>query len=89
MNYNYNIRMNVMNINSIKSFAGIKGRFNLGTKDVYFLEISGVNNSEEMAKQIYEMDYKLGKSKCYFRENNIKEITKDNIICIFNLTLFL
>ena len=47
----YNIRMNVMNINSVKSFAGIKGRFFSNTKDVYFTEISGVDNEEQLIKQ--------------------------------------
>ena len=76
---NYNIRMNVMNINSIKSFAGIKGRFNSGTKDVYFLEVNGVNNTEEMTKQIYDMDYKFENNQGYFRENRIKDVLIDDI----------
>lgn len=76
----YNIRMNVMNINSIKSFAGIKGRFFSNTKDVYFTEISGVDNSEELVKQIYDMDYMFIGKQGYIRVNSLENnISYDDI----------
>ena len=78
--------MNVMNINSVKSFAGIKGRFFSNTKDVYFTEISGVDNEEQLIKQIYDMDYMFMGKKGYIRLNNFQNnISYDDINYYSNL----
>lgn len=42
---NMKIRYNVMNISSLEEFAKIKGGINNDCKDVYFLRITGTNNT--------------------------------------------
>lgn len=54
---NIKYRHNVMNISSVKSFAQIKGGFNNGCKDVYFVRALGGNNS--ILKDIEDMDKSL------------------------------
>lgn len=55
----FEVRHNVLTINSFQDFAGVKGGLNHGCKDVYF--IRGVGCSQSYAEDIMEMDRKLVK----------------------------
>ncbi len=66
-------RHNVMNISSIKSFAHIKGGFNNGCKDVYFVKALGRDSGT--LKDIEDMDKSLGtltlNGKGFYKRVNI------------------
>ncbi len=51
-----NIRINPMKINSIQSFANIKGGFIKGIKNVYFIRIIGIDEKDNYLNDIYNMD---------------------------------
>lgn len=51
-------RCNIMNINSLETFAGVRGGFNAGVRDVYFARILGA--SKDIQSRIVEIDKKMG-----------------------------
>lgn len=53
-------RHNIMNINSIDTFLNVKGGFNQGQRDVYFVRSLGSKSS--IAKDILEIDKNMGKA---------------------------
>lgn len=51
-------RCNIMDINSLETFVGVRGGFNSGVRDVYFVRILGA--SENIQNRILEIDKKMG-----------------------------
>lgn len=55
MEYSYiEKRYNVMGLASIEAFAGIKGGMNGNCKDVYFIRVTGANQT--LSKDVASMD---------------------------------
>ncbi len=66
------LRYNVMNISSVDGFCNIRGGFNKGCKDVYFVRIVGIENS--LAEKIAKMDSCLSASNTFY--NRVSELPK-------------
>lgn len=72
--YKFKTRINVMNISSVDSFLKIKGGINNNCKDVYFLQLNGVN--QQLHNTIKEIDRFISENRklkngIYLRVNSL------------------
>lgn len=74
-------RHNIMNINSIDTFLSVKGGFNKGQRDVYFVRMLGC--APDIGKEIVAIDERMGKETVgkrlfYKRINSLPMISDPN-----------
>lgn len=61
MEENLFVRLNAMRLSSVSAFTNIKGGYNNGTKDVYFLRLIGFHSENDYLDDIGRMDGELAK----------------------------
>jgi len=59
------VRHNVMNISSVEGFCNIRGGFNNGCKDVYFVRAVGAGSN--LAENVRRIDNALSDGKCLYK----------------------